>query len=56
MMKTLTIRKLDLQDMQALVELSRDAGWNQQEAEIKDIISYNDKAQDIVPYLFIVTI
>ncbi|MBR4673475.1 MAG: GNAT family N-acetyltransferase [Victivallales bacterium] len=39
MMETITVRKLDLQDTRSLVELSRDAGWNQQEAEIRDIIA-----------------
>ena len=38
-MDTFTIRKLNLQDTEALVELSRDAGWNQQDAEIRDIIA-----------------
>ena len=34
-----TVRKIELRDAQPLVELSRDAGWNQQEAEIRDIIA-----------------
>ena len=39
MMEAFTIRKLALQDTQPLLGLSLDAGWNQQEAEIRDIIT-----------------
>ncbi len=37
-MDTMSVRKLSLRDTSSLVELSRNAGWNQQEAEIREVI------------------